>query len=480
MAYPTKSPPDLQVVPMLKYESLYVGIDVGKQRHVAGFVSTTLLERHQRFEACPALAFEQSREGFRSLMVRIRSYVPLEQVSVLLEQTGHYHRTLVQYLQEFDIPVYLMPVQKRPPGMLKTDKRDALSLANHLFNQLERGIQLADKTHLVRRLLTPTETALQLQGWMRHRYELVQECTRRKNKLTAICDELFPELTQVLKDPNLPTALALREHFPTPHALATAPFSALIALRAKSRPTLGQLEQLQQVASQSIGTKEMTRQRGLVLEQSQLIRELRMLQEHIEQLDTEIRRSIEQSREGKILTSIPGIGSIQAAAIIAAMGNVLNFERASRLKAYFGWAPQEERSGTSLDRVHLTHRGTRSMKQMLFLCVASAIQLDCEWAKLYNRLVPKKCPYDERTQRYRGKVKVMGRIAGQMIEMIYALLKQDAEILSQLAPGETPPDPILYDPEVHKRHRNGEYGPIKNVPSQRKVIRLPERVLPKQ
>ncbi len=63
MAHPTKSPPDLQAVPMLKYESLYVGIDVGKQRHVAGFVSTTLLERHQRFEACPALAFEQAREG---------------------------------------------------------------------------------------------------------------------------------------------------------------------------------------------------------------------------------------------------------------------------------------------------------------------------------------------------------------------------------------------------------------------------------
>lgn len=480
MAHLTKQPLERQAVPMLKYESLYVGIDVGKQRHVAGFVSATLLERHQRFEACPALTFEQSREGFRALIERIRSYVPLEQVFILLELTGHYHRVLVQYLQEFDLPVYIMPVQKRPLGMLKTDKRDALSLANHLFNQLERGIQLADKTHLVRRLLPPTEAALQLQGWMRHRYELVQECTRRKNKLTAICDELFPELTQVLKDPNLPTVLALREHFPTPQALATAPFSALAALRAKSRPTLSQLEQLQQVASQSIGTKELSRQRGLLLEQSQLIRELRLLQEHIEQLDAEIRKSVDLSREGKILTSIPGIGTIQAAAILAAMGNVLNFTRASHLKAYFGWAPQEERSGTSLDRVHLTHGGSRSMKQMMFLCVASAIQLDCEWAGLYKRLVPKKCPYDERTQKYRGKVKVMGRIAGQMIEMIYALLKQDAESLNRLGPGEEPPDPILYDPEVHKSHRDGAYRPIKNVSRQGKVIRLPERSLQKQ
>jgi transposase len=236
MAYSTKSPPDLQAVPMLKDESLYVGIDVGKQRLVAGFVSTTLLERHQRFEACPARALAQSREGFRSLMERIRCYVPLEQVSVLLEQTGHYHRTLVQYLQECDIPVYSMPVQKRPPGMLKTAKRDALSLANHLFNQLERGIQLADKTHLVRRLLTPTETALQLQGCMRHRYELVQECTRRKNKLTAICAELFPELTQVLKDPNLPTALALREHFPTPHAPLDSSFRGFACLAREESP----------------------------------------------------------------------------------------------------------------------------------------------------------------------------------------------------------------------------------------------------
>jgi hypothetical protein len=120
------------------------------------------------------------------------------------------------------------------------------------------------------------------------------------------------------------------------------------------------------------------------------------------------------------------------------------------------------------------------MKQMMVLCVASAIQLDCAWARLYERLVPKKCSYDERTQRYRGKVKVMGRIAGQMIEMIYALLKQDAEILSRFGPGDELPDPILYDPEVHKRHRNGAYRPLTNVPRQGKVIRLPERPLQKQ
>ncbi len=67
MAGQTKRRSDLTLVPEILHESLYIGIDVGKYQHVAGFVSTTLLERHERFEGCPVLAFEQSRQGFRSL-----------------------------------------------------------------------------------------------------------------------------------------------------------------------------------------------------------------------------------------------------------------------------------------------------------------------------------------------------------------------------------------------------------------------------
>jgi hypothetical protein len=70
----------------------------------------------------------------------------------------------------------------------------------------------------------------------------------------------------------------------------------------------------------------------------------------------------------------------------------------------------------------------------------------------------------------------MGRVAGQMIELIFALLKQDAEVVSSVPPGEDPPVPILYDPELHRRHRNGDYRPIKATIRQRKVIRLAERL----
>ncbi len=474
MAKPANQRPDLQAIPLLKHESVYIGIDVGKVKHFAGFVSATLLERHQRFEACPALAFENSREGFRALVERIRRYAVLDHCFVLMEKTGHYHRALQQYLQELDIPVYLVHVQERPKGMMKTDKRDALGLANHLYNQLELGVQMTDKTQLVRQAVPPTPAAAQLRGLIRHRYELVRESTQRKNKLIAICDEVFPELTRVLKNPNSLTALAIRERFPTPHAVAIASLAILQEIRGNAHSiTDSKLMELQRLAAQSIGTKDLTRQRGLVLEQSQLIKELKLLQEHIDQLETEIRTIVEQAREGQILRSMD-IGHIQAATIIAAIGSIENFSNAGQLKSYCGWAPVRDQTGTTFDRTHLTRGGTRMMRQIMFLIVVRVIQQpESEWGKLYERLVQARCPLDERTGERKGKIRVMGRVAGQMIETIYALLKTDAEVLSKVPLGKEPPPPTLYDPALHRKHREGHYRPLKSSPRPTVITLLP-------
>lgn len=209
-----------------------------------------MLARHERFEGCPSFSFEQSREGFRSFVDRLRGYVPLEQATVLLEHTGHYHRLLEQYLLELDITVYRIHVQKRAEGMLKTDKRDALGLANTLYTQLELGAQVMDKMQLVRRIAPPISAASQLQSVMRHRYELSHMSTQYRNKLTAICDELFPELVQVFHDPNLPTALAFREAFPTPHAVAVASLNDLRVVRQRNFPSEAQLLRLQQLTKE--------------------------------------------------------------------------------------------------------------------------------------------------------------------------------------------------------------------------------------
>jgi transposase len=449
---------------LLDGDPLYVGIDVGKRRHVAGFVSSSLLRQHVRFEACPTFAFEQSREDFRALVDRIRTYAPLEHVHVLMEQTGHYHRPLLQYLLEEDLPVYVMHVQRRMPGILKTDRRDALILANHLYNQLDRRIQVADKLHLVRRALPPSEAAAQLQGLMRHRYELIAESTRRKNKLTAICDELFPEFTRIFKNPNLPRALAVREAYPIPRALLDADEGATVqgGDRLSRAIPATTLRRLREYAAVSIGSHDPKRVEALVFEQTQLIAELRLLQDHLERLEARMGEIVEGSREGQILLSIPPVGPTHAATLLAAIGNVANFASAAALKTYLGWAPATAQSGSSQDRVTLARGGHRPAKQALYLVAWGAIRTDTEWAEIYRRLVPRKCAFDERTRSYQGRIRVIGRICGQIVTLIYALLRRDYELTSHLArvaPGAALPPPELYDRETHRRHRQGQYVP---------------------
>ena len=107
------------------------------------------------------------------------------------------------------------------------------------------------------------------------------------------------------------------------------------------------------LAAQSIGIRDLIRQRSLVLEQAQLIKELRLQNAHIQQLEREICAIFEQAREGQILCSI-GLGPIQAASILAAIGSIENFPNAGTLKSYFGWAPRREQTDTSFERSHLT------------------------------------------------------------------------------------------------------------------------------
>ena len=114
------------------------------------------------------------------------------------------------------------------------------------------------------------------------------------------------------------------------------------------------------------------------------------------------------------------------------------------------------------------------MKHMLYLMTARSTTFDCEWARIYQRLLPRMGTYDERIKAYRGKKKVFGRIAGQMASLIFALLKTDQETLGKVPPGEVPPAPLLYDAEVHRKHREGLYRPLKPGIQPRKILRLPK------
>jgi transposase len=220
-----------------------------------------------------------------------------------------------------------------------------------------------------------------------HRAQLKRESTRRKNKLTAICDQLFPEFTEVFKDPNGETALAFRAAFPTPHALATAMLGELVAVRKSvqsNNPSAANLARLQELAVQTIGLRDVVSQGALAFEQGVLIEELLMQQRNIARLEAQIDAVVASSREGQILTSIPGIGTHIAAVLMAAIGNVRNFPTDGDLKAFLGWSTQQIQTGTTVDRTRLSPMGTRATRSLLYLAVCKATTEDCQSARLYH------------------------------------------------------------------------------------------------
>jgi transposase len=173
---------------------------------------------------------------------------------------------------------------------------------------LELHAQVADKKQQIRLALPSSGVARELAGLVQHRAELVRECTQRRNKLTAICDQLVPEFAPIFKDPNGATALAIRARYPTPHAIATARLCVLCDLRAGNHPSNTNLARLQELAAQTIGVQDLVRQRALASEQEMLIEELLLLQGHITKLEAQVEEVVSTSREGRILLSLPGIG----------------------------------------------------------------------------------------------------------------------------------------------------------------------------
>ncbi len=424
-----------------------IGIDIGKARHVAGVVSPALLSEKHQYHQCPTLAFENSREGFTALLAFLRTYGPPESLAVVVEVTGHYHRLLVDFLTAHGIPCYLLATSRRI-GELKTDKRDAQQLAYQLYQFLYHRQQPGDRE--IRPDIPLSEEMATLARLVRHRYELSHELTRYKNKLIALCDELFPEFTAVCVDPNSKSALALREHFPTCAAVAQATLDELKAARYWRLPGAAALKKLQALAQTSIGCTDPGRLAGLCLEQQQLITRFRLLATHLEHLEAEITRLVEGSREGQIVRSIDGIGTMHAASILATIGTITRFDSAAKLRKYCGWSPTKEQSGKLLDKEKRTPSGKRLMRQALYLAAMHAIQQETAWRKLYLRLVPRMCEYDQKKGEYRGKNRVLARICGQMITIIYHLLAQDAALLAQLPEGAPLPPPLLYNPGLHQ------------------------------
>jgi transposase len=136
---------------------------------------------------------------------------------------------------------------------------------------------------------------------------------------------------------------------------------------------------------QSAGIKK-----GLVVQS--LKKQIKHLKVEIKTLEQCIEDLIKQNEPQMLsnIASIPGIGKKTALLLIANTNAFSEFENHKQVSAYFGLAPTERSSGTSIrGRSRISKRGNPAIRINLFLCSFSACNTNAACKALYNRLIDK-------------------------------------------------------------------------------------------
>ena len=113
----------------------------------------------------------------------------------------------------------------------------------------------------------------------------------------------------------------------------------------------------------------------------------------LEQIDTHINGHPTLKEDRDLLSSIPGVGELTAAWLMAELPDVSLFQSAESAAAYAGLSPSPYTSGTSVKRMtHLSKKGNPHLRRALFMPALTAVRYNPIVKALYDRLISKGRP----------------------------------------------------------------------------------------
>ena len=220
----------------------------------------------------------------------------------------------------------------------KSDAGDAFILADllrtdgHRFRPLQ---PLSDETRALRALV-------------RTRDDLVTQRVALANQLQALLDSFWPGAAQIFADIASPIALAFLARYPTPHSAQRLGEKRLAAFLAQQhycgrRPVPALLTRLHHAPSAPCGEAESEAKGELV---RALVAVLEPLVRQVQHLSSAIEQAVASHADGPILMSFPRAGRINAAQMLAELGDDRRrFTSCEHLAAEAGVAPVTQASG---------------------------------------------------------------------------------------------------------------------------------------
>jgi len=398
---------------------LFVGIDVGSRENTVHIMLPDG-SKHSSFDV------QNSHNGAKTLSKRVVSVLVekgLPAVAIGIEATGIYGDSLMCFLREdgnlgcFERKLYVLnPKQVSKfkdaySDLPKTDGVDAFIVADSLrFGRINTTVYMDDYRYKALRNLT------------RARYYAVLNLAREKqrfmNQLFMKCSGLAQE--KVFSDNYGAAALAVVEQFETPDDIANMDINelaAFIAEKGKNRsPRPDEIAKAVQAAARGSYRLPKTVNDSVNQVLSISISSMRAMQSQIKALEKEIERQFENIPNP--LISIPGIGKVFSAGIIAEIGDINFFNGQAQLAKYAGLAWSRHQSGLfEGQHTRLIKSGNRFLKYYLCEAAFSLVRCEAEFKRYYN------LKYKE-VNKYQHK-RALALTARKLVRLVFRLLKDN-------------------------------------------------------
>lgn len=399
--------------------TLYVGIDVGSKSNVVYFMLPNG-DKHSNFSV--ANSFDGSCQLVKRILSALTSH-SLDTVLIGLEATSVYGDNLVYFLREdatlvpFNKKIHVLnPKQVKKfhdsyNDLPKNDYVDSFVIADCLrFGRINKEVYMSDYRYKA------------LQNLTRARYYAVQNLIKEKQRFMNVLFKKYSTMTQekVFSNTFGATALAIYDEFESAEALANMDLHELtdfIIKKGKNRfsDPNAVAKAIQKAARSSYRLpKTVNDSVNQVLSIS--ITSMKALESQIKAFDKAIQAQM--MLLPNVLTSIPGIGPVYSAGIIAEIGDINRFESQAKLAKYAGLAwKQHQSGGFKSETTRLIPSGNRFLKYYLCEATLSLVRCDKEYNDFYHR------KYIE-VNRYQHK-RALVLTARKFVRLVFRLLKDN-------------------------------------------------------
>lgn len=378
-----------------------IGIDIGKNHHEASIVSP------KGRQIGHSLRFATTHKGADSLISFIFKNIGDSPCVFGMEATGHYWYPIYSFLKFKGYTIYVInPIQsdslrKMYIRQTKNDSIDSFLIAEVIrFGQFE-ATSMADETILAMRQLC------------RYRDSVVSSGTEIKLRISTIMEQIFPEYGKQFSSLWLGTSMGILEKYLTPENIQNAPIDELFEIikdKSHNKLTIKKSVSIKDAAADTFGIK--IAQDAFAFQLKQLIDRLNFLNEQLEALDHEILSYYEKF--DCYLHTIPGIGMIAAATILAEIGDIHRFKNSSALVTFAGIDPTVRQSGefNSIHN-HMSKRGSPYLRHAIFLAATTC--------SFHNS--PLNAYYKKKREQGKHHLTATGAVARKLTTVIYAVLR---------------------------------------------------------